>query len=80
MKLLFMDAGSGAQQTVPNEMIQAVNAYVSLPLVVGGGIRDPRVAQEKVRAGADFVVVGNAFEAGGSTSRLREFAAAIHSR
>lgn len=80
MKLLFMDAGSGAQQTVPNEMIQAVDAYVSLPLVVGGGIRDPHVAQEKVQSGADFVVVGNAFEAGGATSRLKQFAKAIHSR
>ncbi len=80
MKLLFMDAGSGAQQSVPEEMIQAVDEYVSLPLVVGGGIREPRVAQEKVRAGADFVVVGNAFETRGNTGRLKEFAAAIHSR
>lgn len=80
MKLLFMDAGSGAQQTVPKEMIQAVDAYVSIPLVVGGGIRDPRVAEEKVRAGADFVVVGNAFEVKGSPGRLKEFAAAIHNR
>jgi len=78
MKLLFMDSGSGAQHTVPNEMIQAVDAYVTLPLVVGGGIREPEVAQEKVRAGADFVVVGNAFEAGGDIIFLREFAAAIH--
>ena len=80
MKLLFMDAGSGAQHTVPNEMIQAVDAYVTLPLVVGGGIREPRVAQEKVGSGADFVVVGNAFEAGGDISFLREFAAAIHTK
>jgi putative glycerol-1-phosphate prenyltransferase len=80
MKLLFMDAGSGAQQSVPEEMIQAVDEYVSLPLVVGGGIREPRVAQEKVRAGADFVVVGNAFETRGDTGRLKEFAAAIHNR
>ncbi len=80
MKLLFMDAGSGAQQSVPEEMIQAVDEYVSLPLVVGGGIREPRVAQEKVRAGANFVVVGNAFETRGDTGRLKEFAAAIHSR
>jgi phosphoglycerol geranylgeranyltransferase len=78
MKLLFMDAGSGAQHPVPNEMIQALDAYVTLPLVVGGGIRDPQVAQEKVLAGAEFVVVGNALEAGGDISFLREFAAAIH--
>lgn len=90
MKLVFMDAGSGAQQTVPAEMIRAVDEYVTLPLVVGGGIRDPRTAEEKVAAGADFVVIGNAFEDEPSASlknagrqgvsRLKEFAAAIHSR
>jgi len=80
MKLIFMDAGSGAQQTVPEEMIQAVDEYVSLPLVVGGGIREPAVAHQKVLAGADFVVIGNAFEDQGAVGRLNEFAAAIHCR
>ena len=80
MKLIFMDAGSGAQQTVPPEMIRAVTQYVPLPLVVGGGIREPRVAQEKVQAGASFVVIGNAFEAKGAAEHMKEFAQAIHSR
>jgi phosphoglycerol geranylgeranyltransferase len=80
MKLIFMDAGSGAQQSVPAEMIRAVDEYISLPLVVGGGIRDPRAAEEKVSAGADFVVIGNAFEEHESSGRLKEFAAAIHRR
>jgi phosphoglycerol geranylgeranyltransferase len=80
MRLLYLDAGSGARQTVPDEIIQAVDDYVHLPLVVGGGIRDPKVAQEKVQAGAEFVVVGSAFEAGGDLTRLREFASAIHTR
>ncbi len=80
MKLLYLDAGSGAKQTVPNEIIQAVDAYVSLPLVVGGGIRNPGAAQEKVQAGAEFVVVGNAFEAGADPTLLSEFASAIHTR
>ncbi len=80
MKLIFMDAGSGARLTVSPEMIRAVDEYVSLPLVVGGGIREPRTAQEKVAAGADFVVIGNAFEEGAGSGRLREFAAAIHGR
>ena len=80
MKLIFMDAGSGAQQTVPPEMIRAVTQYVPLPLVVGGGIREPRVAQEKVQAGASFVVIGNAFEAKGAAGHMKEFAQAIHSR
>ena len=78
MKLIFMDAGSGAQRTVSAEMIQAVDEYVSLPLAVGGGIREPRTAREKVAAGADFVVIGNAFEKGADTGRLKEFSDAIH--
>jgi phosphoglycerol geranylgeranyltransferase len=80
MKLIFMDAGSGAQHSVPPEMIRAVDEYVSLPLIVGGGIRDPQTAQEKVASGAGFVVIGNAFEEGAASSRLKEFADAIHRR
>ena len=80
MKLLYLDAGSGAKQTVPNEIIQAIDAYVSVPQLVGGGIRNPAVAREKVQAGAKFVVVGNAFEAGADPTLLSEFAAAIHTR
>jgi putative glycerol-1-phosphate prenyltransferase len=80
MKLIFMDAGSGAQRTVSEEMIRAVDEYISLPLVIGGGIREPRTAQEKVAAGADFVVIGNALEEGADTGRLKEFADAVHGR
>src|SRR5690606_5032115 len=61
-KLIFMDAGSGAQVPVSEEMISAVAAEISVPLIVGGGIRTPEKAFLNCKAGADVIVVGNAFE------------------
>ncbi|MFZ5552332.1 MAG: geranylgeranylglyceryl/heptaprenylglyceryl phosphate synthase [Bacteroidota bacterium] len=62
MKLIYMDAGSGAEKKVPAEMIQAVKAQTRIPLVVGGGIKTPGEARAAWAAGADIVVVGTAFE------------------
>lgn len=80
MKLVFLEAGSGARFPVPDDLIRRVREYVSIPLIVGGGIRDPRVASEKVAAGAGFIVTGNILEERGSPGLIREFAAAIHAR
>lgn len=77
-KLIYLEAGSGAQLPVPDEMITAVSQTVSIPLIAGGGIRTPEVARNKVEAGASFVVVGNFFETRENHSQLREFADAIH--
>ena len=62
MKLIYMDAGSGAINPVPNEMIQMVKGSIEVPLIVGGGIRTPEKAAETARMGADVVVVGNSIE------------------
>jgi phosphoglycerol geranylgeranyltransferase len=62
MKFFYIEAGSGAPTPVPNEMIQAVRNSTSLPILVGGGIRDPAIAKEKVRAGASIIVTGTAIE------------------
>ncbi len=59
MSMIYLEAGSGAPQSVPNETIQAVRDYVDIPLIVGGGIRDVKTAQEKLAAGADVIVTGN---------------------
>lgn len=80
MKLVFMDCGSGADNPVPNEMISAVKDYISIPLVIGGGIRTPEQAAEKVHAGADFVVTGTVLENNNCAPQLvAEFADAVHS-
>ncbi|RKY69418.1 MAG: geranylgeranylglyceryl/heptaprenylglyceryl phosphate synthase, partial [Candidatus Latescibacterota bacterium] len=80
MRLLYLDAVSGAEPSVPEEMIQAVADSVSLPLIVGGGIRQPEVARQKVLAGSSFVVIGTALEQNNEPTLLEEFAKAIHIR
>jgi phosphoglycerol geranylgeranyltransferase len=62
MKFFYIEAGSGAPTPVPNEMIQAVKKNISIPLIVGGGIRDPGTAKEKAQAGADIIITGTAIE------------------
>ncbi|UCD16493.1 MAG: geranylgeranylglyceryl/heptaprenylglyceryl phosphate synthase [Candidatus Zixiibacteriota bacterium] len=78
MQTVFLDAGSGAERSVPEAMVEAVAGYVDLPLIIGGGIRTPREVEQKITAGASFVVVGDHFEKTGDRSRLREFASAAH--
>ena len=63
-KLIYLEAGSGALNPVSVEIIQAVKDAISIPLIVGGGIRNPSKLQEIYNAGADLVVVGTAFEQG----------------
>jgi phosphoglycerol geranylgeranyltransferase len=79
MKMIYLECGSGAIQSVPNEIISAIKEQINIPLIVGGGIVDPKEAGEKVRAGADFIVTGNVLEKSGNASLMREFASAIHS-
>lgn len=62
MKLIYMDAGSGAQKPIPAAMIQTVAAQITVPLLVGGGITTPAKAAENCKAGANLIVVGNAIE------------------
>ena len=78
MKLVYLEAGSGAEQSVPEAMIQAVRKTVTIPVIVGGGIREPEDANSKVKAGASFVVTGNVLEKSGNNRLIREFADAIH--
>jgi phosphoglycerol geranylgeranyltransferase len=59
MQMIYLEAGSGAPQTVPLEMISLVRKTVGIPLIVGGGIRTPETAAEILAAGADIIVTGN---------------------
>ena len=76
MKLIYLDAGSGARTPVSEEMIGAVAAQIDVPLIVGGGITDPTKASAACRAGADLVVVGNAIEK--DRSLIRAISEAVH--
>lgn len=78
MKLVYLEAGSGARTPVPVEMVREVASYISTPIVVGGGLKDPDTINSRISAGASFVVVGNHFESDASLQHLRELTAAAH--
>lgn len=61
-KLVYLEAGSGAKQPVPLEMIQLIARNIEIPIIVGGGITDLKGIQKAYDAGADLVVIGTAFE------------------
>ncbi len=63
-KLIYLEAGSGAQISVSEEIISAVKQAINIPLIVGGGIRSKKQLKRSYEAGADMVVIGTAFENG----------------
>lgn len=62
LKMLYLEAGSGAKECVPESMIRAVRSSVGLPIIVGGGLRSIEDIDKAYSAGADIVVVGTAIE------------------
>ena len=77
LKSIYMDAGSGARTPISEDMIASVSSAIQIPLIVGGGIRTPEKARANVEAGADVIVVGNAFEE--DPSLVISIADAVHS-
>lgn len=77
MKVIYMDAGSGASRPITENMIRAVAQQISVPLIVGGGITNPEKAYLNCKAGADVIVIGNAIEK--DVSLIKEMSDAIHS-
>ncbi len=75
---IYLEGGSGADHSVPDEMIYGIAHSVSTPVIVGGGIRTPEEAAAKVAAGASFVVTGNILEKNTDPHFLRSFATSIH--
>ena len=80
MKLIYLEGGSGADNSVPNEMIKMVTNNVEIPVIVGGGIRTPETAREKVDAGAKIIITGNFFEDEKNWDLIPQFANAIHTK
>jgi len=78
MKMIYLEAGSGAQNPVPDEMVSAVAQNCSIPVIVGGGIRTPETARRKVKNGAKIIVTGNFFESEENWPLIKEFAGSIH--
>lgn len=62
MKLIYLEAGSGAINPVSSQIIKKISGEIDLPLIVGGGINTPDKARDALVAGADVIVVGNKIE------------------
>ncbi len=62
LKLIYLEAGSGALHPIPHEIISAVKQDLSIPLIVGGGIKSVEQLESAYNSGANMVVIGNAFE------------------
>ncbi len=80
MKLVYLEAGSGADQPVPEGMVRAVASYIDIPMLVGGGLTTPEDCAARIDAGASFVVVGNLLENDPKFTYLTELTAATHPR
>jgi len=77
MKLIYMDAGSGARRSITENMIEKVAKHIEVPLIIGGGIAEPEKAYRNCKSGADVIVVGNAIEK--NLSLIKEMSDAVHS-
>lgn len=62
LKMIYLEAGSGASMPVPPEIVKAVRENVTIPVAVGGGIRNSNEVEANYRAGADMIVLGNGCE------------------
>ncbi len=72
MQLVYLEAGSGAPQPVPCEMIKKVKELIDIPLIVGGGIREPETAAAILDAGADIIVTGNLLQKKGGMETMKD--------
>lgn len=80
MKLIYLEAGSGASQAVPEDMVRAVSSVLDIPILVGGGLHSPEDCAARIEAGADFIVMGTRLEGDRGFDYLRELTAASHPR
>lgn len=78
MDVIYYEAGSGAPEPVPAEMIAAVKTKVKIPLIVGGGIRTPDQVRSLKRAGADVIVTGTIVENGHFARCLEKIIKAVN--
>ncbi|MEQ8908243.1 MAG: geranylgeranylglyceryl/heptaprenylglyceryl phosphate synthase [Vicingaceae bacterium] len=80
MNLIYLDGGSGAKNTIPPEMIKKVREYTTNPIIIGGGINSVDKLNMAYEAGADMVVIGNAFETQADFAQLlKETRSSLHS-
>jgi phosphoglycerol geranylgeranyltransferase len=76
LRLIYLEAGSGAQHSIPIPMIEQVKQNLTVPLIAGGGLRTAETVNQAAIAGADIIVIGNAFEK--NSGLISEMADAVH--
>lgn len=76
-KIIYLEAGSGAQKTVSADMIKKVKENINIPLIVGGGIKTEKQMIETYNAGADIIIIGTAFET--DNTLIKKFSKIIES-
>jgi phosphoglycerol geranylgeranyltransferase len=62
MRFVYLEAGSGARQSVPSDVVKKVKSVIRVPLIIGGGIKTGEQTKELVRAGAEIIVTGTVVE------------------
>tara|TARA_B100000029_G_scaffold23547_1_gene23342 strand:- start:798 stop:1544 length:747 start_codon:yes stop_codon:yes gene_type:complete len=78
LKAIFLEAGSGAEKSVSPELVSYLKNSLSIPIIVGGGIRNTDVANELVHAGADYIVLGNILEKEKDVNTIKQICEVIH--
>lgn len=78
MNFVYLEAGSGAKYPISLETVELVKSQIDIPIILGGGIRTPQDAKDRVIAGASFIVTGTITEQQNNLSLMKDFAEAIH--
>jgi phosphoglycerol geranylgeranyltransferase len=79
MRFVYLEGGSGVSKPVPPEMIHMVKSQLSVPLIVGGGIKTGEQAKKAVTAGADLVVTGTIIEQDNRQTKIRALIESVKS-
>jgi len=77
LQTIYLESGSGAHHSISTDMLRAVRANISIPIITGGGIRTPEQAEALAEAGSGMIVVGNILEK--QPELLMEISLAVHS-
>jgi phosphoglycerol geranylgeranyltransferase len=81
MRFIYLEAGSGADRPVPVEIVRKVRKAITVKLIVGGGIRTPGAAAERVKAGADIIVTGTLVERSANrVAKIKEIVKMVKTR
>ena len=76
LKLIYMEAGSGAENPIPSEMIKLVKQNIDIPLIIGGGLKNESQVENACKSGADIIVIGNALE--NDSNKILNMAEIVH--